>query len=139
MTAGSFQGQGPPLWAIDAVQTPIKRSLPALNLPAVLPRALEMEKGRLGVTMLRVLIQRTPLLFFFSLPTSPVSVQTPFTTARVSLRASPGLCASEGERSPLSIPRDRKNKTASPLKILTVTVEKGGPHVLYYQSKEAVA
>ncbi|KAJ4925088.1 hypothetical protein JOQ06_017826 [Pogonophryne albipinna] len=56
---------------IEAAQTPIKRSLPALNLPAVLPRALEMEKGRLGVTMLRVLIQRNPTAVLFLITHEP--------------------------------------------------------------------
>lgn len=63
---------------INTVQTPIKRSLLAFNLPAFLPRALETEKGRRRVTLLRVLIQRNPTAAVFSLPTSPVSVQTPF-------------------------------------------------------------
>ncbi|KAI4807029.1 hypothetical protein KUCAC02_017807 [Chaenocephalus aceratus] len=56
---------------IDAAQTPIKRSLPALNLPAVLPRALEMEKGRLGVKILRVLIQRNPTAVLFLITHEP--------------------------------------------------------------------
>jgi len=62
---------------IDAVQTPIKRSLPALNLPAVLPRALEMEKGRLGVTMLRVLIQRNPTAVLFLITHEPCVCANP--------------------------------------------------------------
>lgn len=59
------------VWAqIDTVQTPIKWSLLALNLPAFLPQALEMEKVSLGVTMLYVLIQRNPTAVLFSLPRS---------------------------------------------------------------------
>lgn len=73
--------------SIDTVQTPIKRPLLALNLPAFLPRALEMEKSHPGVTTLHVPIQRNPTAVLFSLPKSPVSVQTPFTTARLSLRS----------------------------------------------------
>lgn len=45
---------------IDVAQTPIKRSPLALNLPAFMPRALEMERGLPRVTVLRVLIQRNP-------------------------------------------------------------------------------
>lgn len=72
---------------IDTVQMPVKQSLLALNLPAFLPRALEMEKGRPGVTALRVHIQRNPAAVIFSLLTSTLSVQTPFSTARLSLRS----------------------------------------------------
>ncbi|CAJ1081812.1 hypothetical protein NQZ68_016219 [Xyrichtys novacula] len=56
-------------------KVPIKRSLLALNLRAFLPRALEMGKGRPGVTTLRVFIQRNPTAVLFSLPTSLLSVQ----------------------------------------------------------------
>lgn len=72
---------------ISSVQMPIKRSPCALNLPAFLPRALEMEKGRPGVTALRVLIQRNPTAALFSLPTSLVSVSAPSATTRLSLRS----------------------------------------------------
>lgn len=47
----------PRVW-MEAVQMPIKRSLLALNLPAFMPRAQEMERGLGRVTLLCVLIQR---------------------------------------------------------------------------------
>lgn len=43
---------------MEAEQMPIKRSLPALNLPPLTPRALEMERGLGRVALLCVLVQR---------------------------------------------------------------------------------
>lgn len=63
--------------AVDTAHMPIKRSPLALNLPALLPRALETERGRAGVTLLHVLIHTNPTALLFSLPTSPRSERTP--------------------------------------------------------------
>lgn len=60
---------------INMGQTSIKHSLLALNLPAFLPLALEMEKRLSQVTVFRVLIQRNPAAVLPLLPMSLMSVQ----------------------------------------------------------------